>query len=195
MASAERSMSNNAMKQKARKILKIASNTLLAIVIALAILLAGVRLFGVDILTILSPSMEPNYPTGSLIYLVEVNPATLEVDDVITYRISDTMTATHRIKEIIPDEDDPSVLRFRTKGDNNDDYDGKLVEFGQVEGKVVFCIPYLGYLAMYIQTPPGLYVAIGIVFAIIFFVMIVDAVTDNTKNKNKRKGESEDEKN
>ena len=115
------------MNPKLKTALKITSNTLLALVIILAILLVGVRIFGIDILTVLSPSMEPKYPTGSLIYLVDVDPAKLEVEDVITYRISDKTTATHRIKEIIPDEDDPSIVRFRTKGDNNDDYDGSLV--------------------------------------------------------------------
>ncbi len=184
------------MNPKLKKALKIVSNSLLAVVIVLAILLVGVRIVGIDILTVLSPSMEPKYPTGSLIYLVDVDPAKLEVEDVITYRISDTTTATHRIKEIIPDEDDPSIVRFRTKGDNNDDYDGKLVEFEQVEGKVVFCIPLLGYLAMYIQRPPGLYVAIGTALVIVFFVMVVDTVTDDkkSKNKNEHKGESDNEK-
>ena len=184
------------MNRKLKITLKVASNTLLALVIILAILLVGVRVVGIDILTVLSPSMEPKYPTGSLIYLVDVDPAELEVEDVITYRISEKTTATHRIKEIIPDEDDPSIFRFRTKGDNNDEYDGNLVEFEQVEGKVIFCIPLLGHLAMYIQSPPGLYVAIGTALAIIFFVMVVDTITDDKKlkNKNEHKGESENEK-
>ena len=184
------------MNSKLKKALKIASNSLLTVVIILAILLVGVRIFGIDILTVLSPSMEPKYPTGSLIYLVDVDPARLEVDDVITYRISEKATATHRIKEIIPDEDDSSIVRFRTKGDNNDNYDGSLVEFEQVEGKVIFCIPLLGHLAMYIRRPPGLYVAIGTALAIVFFVMVVDTITDDKKsqNKNEYKGESDNEK-
>lgn len=184
------------MNSKLKKALKIASNLLLAVVFILAILLVGVRIFGIDILTVLSPSMEPKYPTGSLIYLVDVDPARLEVDDVITYRISEKATATHRIKEIIPDEDDSSIVRFRTKGDNNDNYDGSLVEFEQVEGKVIFCIPLLGHLAMYIRRPPGLYVAIGTALAIVFFVMVVDTITDDKKsqNKNEYKGESDNEK-
>ena len=184
------------MKSKSKKILNALTTIIVVMVVILAIPLVGIRIVGIDILTVLSPSMEPKYPTGSLIYLVDVDPAKLEVDDVITYRISEKTTATHRIKEIIPDEDDPSIVRFRTKGDNNDDYDGSLVEFEQVEGKVIFCIPLLGHLAMYIQRPPGLYVAIGTALAIIFFVMVVDTVTDDkkSKNKNEQKGESDNEK-
>lgn len=184
------------MKSKLKKILNALTSIIVVMVVILAIPLVGIRIVGIDILTVLSPSMEPKYPTGSLIYLVDVDPAKLEVDDVITYRISEKTTATHRIKEIIPDEDDPSIVRFRTKGDNNDEYDGKLVEFEQVEGKVIFCIPLLGHLAMYIQRPPGLYVAIGTALAIIFFVIVVDTVTDDkkSKNKNEHKGESDNEK-
>ena len=184
------------MKSRLNKILNSLTTIIVVMVVILAILLVGVRIVGIDILTVLSPSMEPKYPTGSLIYLVDVDPAKLKVEDVITYRISEKTTATHRIKEIIPDEDDPSIVRFRTKGDNNDDYDGSLVEFEQFEGKVIFCIPLLGYLAMYIQSQPGLYVAIGVALAIIFCVMIVDTVTDDkkSKNKNEHKGESDNEK-
>ncbi len=171
------------MNQKLKKALKIVSNSLLALFVILAILLVGVRIVGIDVLTVLSPSMEPKYPTGSLIYVVGVDPSELKVEDVITYRISDKTTATHRIKEIIPDENDPSIVRFRTKGDNNDDYDGKLVEFEQVEGKVIFCIPLLGQLAMFIQNPPGIYVAIGVALAVIFFMVIADTVTVDKKEK------------
>ena len=183
------------MNKSLKITLKIISNTLLVLVILLAILLMGVRAFGVDMLTVLSPSMEPNYPTGSLIYLVDIDPSELKTEDVITFRIAENTTATHRIKEIIPDEVDPDILRFRTKGDNNEDYDGKLVEANRIEGKVVFCIPHLGRLATYIQSPPGIYVAIGVALGIIFFVMTVDMVTDEkkSKNENKEKGEPESE--
>ena len=172
--------------RKLKIALKTISSILLILVVLLAFLLVGIRLFGVEVLTVLSPSMEPNYPTGSLIYLVDVDPSTLQVEDVITYKLTGGTTATHRIKEIVPDENDPTVVRFRTKGDNNDTYDGKLVEFDQVEGKVVFCIPFLGYVAQNIQHPPGNYVVIGIGLAILFFVMTVDAITDE-KNESKRK--------
>ena len=192
------SVPDKAMNRALKITLKIISNTLLTLVILLAILLAGVKIVGIDMLTVLSPSMEPDYPTGSLIYLVEVDPSELQVEDVITYRIAKDTTATHRIKEIVPDEFDPSISRFRTKGDNNEDFDGKLVDFDQVEGQVVFCIPQLGRLATYIQSPPGIYVAIAVTLAIIFFVMTVDMVTDDKKqkhkNKNENKGEPENEK-
>lgn len=182
------------MNSNVKKALRIISSVLGCIVVVLAILLVGVRIFGVEILTILSPSMEPRYPTGSIIYLVDTDPAKLEVGDVITFRITETMTATHRIIELVPDKEDPQVIRFRTKGDNNDTADGALVEFDDVVGKPILCIPFLGYLATYIQSPPGSYVALGLGVVMFLFVMIVDSVTDDKKTKNKKEGEDQNEK-
>lgn len=174
------------MNQKLKKALKITSNSLLVLVVILAMLLVGVKIVGIEVLTILSPSMEPRYPTGSLIYLIDVDKASdLKRGDVITFQITENTTATHRIKEIIPDENNPSVVRFRTKGDNNDTYDGKLVEFKDVQGKAIFCIPLLGYMAMYIQTRAGSIVAAAISLSVVIFVMAVDILTDD-KDKNKK---------
>ena len=75
--------------------------------------------------------------------------------------LDENTVATHRVVEVVPDEDDPSTLRFRTKGDANDAEDGSLVHYKNVIGTPVFTIPKLGYVANYIQHPPGLYVAIS----------------------------------
>ena len=182
------------MNRTLKTVLKTISTLLTCAVVALAILLAGVKLLGVEIYTVLSPSMEPDYPTGSLIYVKDVDPAELKVNEVITYRLTDSMTATHRIIELVPDEKNPSVIRFRTKGDNNDDPDGALVELDQVIGKPVFCIPLLGYLALYIQTRSGTVVAGCVGAAIIILTILIDIITDdkNKKNKNREKGKGEE---
>lgn len=182
------------MNSKLKKGLKISSWIVIGIVVLLAIALFGVKLFGLEIYTVLSPSMEPKYPTGSVIYVKDVDTARLKVDDVITYRISDSMTATHRIIELVPDEDDPTIIRFRTKGDNNNIADGALVEMDAVLGKPVFTIPLLGYLANYMQSKSGRIVIICVAIALIAYVSIVDTVTDDkkkSKNKNEDKGETE----
>ena len=174
------------MKRKLNITLKVISSMMISIAVVLAVLLVGVRIFGIQVMAILSPSMEPQYPTGSAIYVVDVDPTDLKVNDVITFKVSDSMTATHRIIEIVLDEDDPDVVRFRTKGDSNNTADGPLVEVDDVVGRPVFCIPFLGQLAMYIQSPPGTYVTIGVGVAMFLFVMIADTVTEDKKDtKNK----------
>ena len=145
----------------AKKLLQIISTILVALVVLLAVALVGVRLAGIRTFTVLSGSMEPTYHVGSLIYVKKVDPTTIRPGQVITFMLDENTVATHRVVEVVPDEDDPSTLRFRTKGDANDAEDGSLVHYKNVIGTPVFTIPKLGYAANYIQHPPGLYVAIS----------------------------------
>lgn len=145
----------------AKKLLQIISTILVALVVLLAVALVGVRLAGIRTFTVLSGSMEPTYHVGSLIYVKKVDSTTIRPGQVITFMLDENTVATHRVVEVVPDEDDPSTLRFRTKGDANDAEDGSLVHYKNVIGTPVFTIPYLGYVANYIQHPPGMYVAIA----------------------------------
>lgn len=133
------------MKNKAlKKIWNIVTSVLVALVVLLAVALVGVRLFGVRTYAVMSGSMEPTYPTGSLLYVKRVDPADLKVGDSITFMLDEDTVATHRIIEILPDEEEKDVIRFRTQGDANDTPDGTPVHCKNVIGKPVFAIPYLG---------------------------------------------------
>ena len=135
--------------------------------------------------------MEPTYHVGSLIYVKEVDPRQLEPGDVITFLLSEDTVATHRITEVIPDEEDPATLRFFTKGDANEAPDGSSVHYKNIIGTPVFTIPYLGYLAAYIQAPPGMYVAIAGGAVLILLVFLPDLFTDDKEQEaqpKKKKG-------
>ena len=149
------------MNKTVKKVWDAVTTVLVALVVVLAVLLVGVRVVGMQVFTVLSGSMEPTYHTGSLIYVKEVDPFQLEADDVITFMLDENTVATHRIVEVVPDEEDPTVVRFRTKGDANDAVDGGLVHYKNVIGSPVFTIPKLGYVANYIQNPPGSYLTIS----------------------------------
>lgn len=167
----------------AKKALSVLTTVLVVLMVLLAVALVGVRVIGYTPYTILSGSMEPTYHVGSLIYVKEVDPAELEVGDAITFALSEDTIATHRIVEIVPDEDDPTVLRFRTKGDANDAVDGSLVHCKNVIGAPKFTIPYLGYVADYIQHPPGMYTAIAAAVIILLLVFVPDMLDDGKKKK------------
>jgi len=149
------------MLKTVSKIWDVITTILVILIALLAMRLVGVRLFGFQVFTVLSGSMEPTYHTGSVIYVKEVDYTQLETGDVITFMISEDTVATHRIAGVVPDEDDPSVLRYRTKGDANDAEDGTLVHYKNIIGTPVFTIPYLGYVANYIQNPPGMYICLS----------------------------------
>ena len=124
-----------------KKLWSVLSTLIVIAVVALAILLAGVRIVGLTPYVVLSGSMEPTYHTGSLIYDKKVDPFTLKEGDVITFMVSEDTLATHRIVGVVPDEDEPGTIRFRTKGDANDAEDGTLVHYKNVVGTPVFHHP------------------------------------------------------
>ncbi len=173
-----------------KKIWNGVSTALVVVVVLLAVLLAGARLFGLQVYTVLSGSMEPQYHVGSIIYVKEVEPSELKVGDAISFLISENTVATHRIIEILPDEENPNVIRFRTKGDNNDIEDTNPVHCNNVLGKVVGTIPLLGYVSDFVQNPPGTYITLGAVFVLILAVFLPDIFS----NARALKAEQEQEK-
>lgn len=149
------------MLNTVKKIFDVFTTILVAMLVFLAVRLVGVRLFGLQVFTVLSGSMEPAYHTGSVIYVKDVDYTQLKDGDVITFMLSEDTVATHRIVGVVPDDEDPSVLRYRTKGDANDAEDGTLVHYKNIIGTPVFTIPYLGYVANFIQNPPGMYISLA----------------------------------
>ena len=161
------------------------SGVLVGIVVLLAIALVGVRLIGLKPFVVLSGSMRPTYEVGSLIYVKSVDYKTLQVGDPITYMISQDTIVTHRIIEVLVDEEDPDTIRYFTKGDANAVADGSSVHYKNIIGKPVFSIPYLGYVSNYIQNPPGTYIAIAAGAILIMLVFLPDIFIEDEKDKKK----------
>jgi len=176
------------MRKSIGKVWNAITTVLVILVLLLAIMLVGVRVIGLRPLTVLSGSMEPTYHVGSLIYVKSVDAKTLEAGDVITFMVNEDTLATHRIVEVVPDENDPTVVRFRTKGDANDAEDAGLVHYKNVVGTPVFTIPKMGYVASYIQQPPGMYVAIsaGAILLALMFIPDLFAKDDGEEPKKKK---------
>ena len=147
------------------------STAAVAVVVVGAIALMGLRAAGYQMFTILSGSMEPQYPVGAMIY---VKPAeNLQVGDVITFATSEKTTVTHRINEIITETtaDGSVVTKYRTKGDANAATDGQLVRAENVIGTPIVTIPLAGYASMFFQSPPGMFLLIMAV------VLLIGAMT------------------
>ena len=176
------------MNRSIKKAWNIVSSILVALVVILALLLVGARVVGLQVFTVLSGSMEPTYHTGSLIYVKKVDPYTIEEGQPITFMLDEDTLATHRIVGVVPDEEDPSVIRYRTKGDANENEDGGLVHYKNVVGTPVFTIPKLGYLANYIQNPPGTYIAIsaGAILMLLMFLPDLFAPEEPAADKPKK---------
>jgi len=176
------------MSKTLKTIWKIFTTLLVVAAILLAVALVGVRLLGYQVFTVLSGSMEPEYHVGSLIYVKEVDYTQLKPGDVITYLVSEDTIATHRITEVLIDENDPTIRRYFTKGDANDKPDAVSVHCANILGSPVVTIPYLGYVANYIQNPPGTYVTISVIAILILLIFLPDLFGDD-KSKDKKKAD------
>lgn len=173
-----------------KKIWNIITTVIVVIVVVFAVLLVGLRLVGVQVYSVISGSMEPEYPVGALIYVKEVDPAEVKVGDVITFVLSNDMPATHRVIAI-----DAENQHFYTRGDENfniDETTGEKiytedppVHFKNLIGKPIFKIPFLGYVAYYVQHPPGMYIAlaVGAIILALAFLPDIFAKTDKTEKK------------
>jgi signal peptidase len=178
------------MKQFA-KIWDTVSTVLVGLVVLCAVVLMGSRLLGYQVYNVVSGSMEPTYPVGSLVYVQKVDYHDLKVDDPITYMLDSDTVVTHRIIEVLVDEENSDVIRYFTQGDANDIPDGTSVHYKNIIGKPVFSIPYLGYVSNYIQQPPGLYVALaaGAILILLVFLPDIFAEDDDKKKKEAEKSE------
>ena len=181
------------MNRTMKRIWNWFTSAIVAAVVILAVLLVGARLIGLQVFTVLSGSMEPAYHVGSLIYVKEADAAELTSGDVITFMMDNNTVVTHRIVEVVPDENDPEILRFRTKGDANNAEDGSLVHYRNVIGTPIFTIPALGYVATYIQNPPGTYVAVSVAAIMLALVFVPDLFSDDKKKRSKNASEESEE--
>ena len=104
--------------------------------------------------TIMSGSMAPALPMGSVV-LVKPSPFYFS-GDIITFRPNQNSKTlvTHRITELKETE---VYFRYQylTKGDTNKSADFGSIEENQIIGKVFLIIPYLGYFFNFAKTPQG----------------------------------------
>lgn len=106
--------------------------------------------FGYQLKTVLSGSMEPEIQTGSIVAIKNANgQVTFQKGDIITFRTNDDMIVTHRIAEV---EDGQYV----TKGDANDAADAEQVSQENVIGEYTgFTLPYAGYVMNFANSSEG----------------------------------------
>lgn len=119
---------------------------LLAFVVLIAVLVIVVpAVIGGRALTVLTSSMEPSYPPGTLVVVQPTAPEDVRMGDVLTYQLrsGEPTLVTHRVVAIANGTD--GTRAFTTKGDNNDLPDADPVMEVQVVGTVLYAIPYLGY--------------------------------------------------
>lgn len=157
----------------------------------LAMLAAAVvtvpKLAGIWPYMILSSSMEPTIPTGSLVF-VNTKDKQAANGDIVTFSMTngkDEITVTHRIVETTDEG-------FITRGDNNEVNDLKLLTADRIVGTYATSVPYAGYIMSKI-TKKSLVVAIGWLFGAHLFGFVLGSITEDSETKDSRPKHIEDQ--
>ena len=125
----------------------IALVLLVLLTVALVVLPA---MFSSSLAVVYSGSMAPEMPIGALAWMEPVDPAQVEVGDIIAFNppwMEPDVTVSHRVIEIIKGE----TLAFITKGDANEDPDSDVIPADNVVARVSFNLHNMGYLMLRVR--------------------------------------------
>jgi len=160
---------------------------LLIVLIIFCIPLSVPQLFGYELYTVISGSMEPEIPVGSLVFIKATDPADAKPEDVVAFYGARDSAAiiTHRVVEnhVVTGE-------LITKGDANQTNDMNPVEYANFIGTVVRSIPKLGAAAQMMTSFEGKVAAGGVIgLAVILhaIAVIVDRETEKKAAELERK--------
>ncbi len=103
--------------------------------------------------TVLTSSMEPKLPPGTLIVDRPVVTEDIRVGDVITYQLESgkPSVVTHRVSAITTT--DTGAKLFTLKGDNNSQPDADLVLPAQIRGTLWYSVPLVGWVNVLVSGP------------------------------------------
>ena len=167
---------------------KLLSTLIVIALLALAAVFIVPTALGYTGYAVISGSMVPAIPVGSIVYDKDVEDAsTLEVGDIITYQLDSGDMVTHRITA-----NDVDAQTVTTKGDANDVEDASPVSYDKIIGKVAISFPFLGYVAIYGKTQLGIAAVCGVIVVLIILIYLPDALRsadDDEKKKKKHKNE------
>ena len=130
---------------------------MLAAVILSALPLTVPRLLGYKVYAVISGSMEPALPAGSLVYVKDADPFTVTPGEIIAFSDGGEVV-THRVRENRSDEGS-----FITRGDANNTDDLFPVSYRNLIGRVKFHVPVMGSLMLYYVSAKGKLAALGAV--------------------------------
>ena len=156
-----------------KKFGKIAYYTLFSLIflVAVAMVVSALPISdNFQIKVVQSGSMEPDIKMGGLIIIKPTSQ--YKIGDVITFsgnfknNKGESLPITHRIVEMGVTSGEPFYV---TKGDANGNSDTRHIAQREIIGKVLFSIPYLGYVVETSRRSYGLFAIIIIPAAIIIF--------------------------
>jgi signal peptidase len=129
----------------------VAWTVILGLAGAIAVAVVVPRIGGATPYAILTGSMRPTMPPGTLVVVRPVEPEHIGIGSVITYQLAsgDPAVVTHRVVAVGINARGERV--FTTQGDANNVADAKVVRPVQVRGEVWYAVPKLGFANRYLS--------------------------------------------
>lgn len=163
-------------------ICSVLGTAILIFVILLCIPFTIPKIMGGQIYTVISGSMEPAIPVGSLVYVEGIAPEDVLENDVIAFYGGRDANAiiTHRVVEnrIIMGE-------FITKGDANQTNDMNPVQYDNLLGRVEWSVQEVGVIAQVLTSMEGKITA-GSLIGLAVILHVIAAVLEKNKENEKQ---------
>lgn len=160
-------------KHPAAALCNVLGTVLLIALVVFCLPLTVPRLFGCHIYSVVSGSMEPQIPVGSLVYVQEEAAENLLEGEVIAFygALDSASIITHRVVE-------NRVLmgELITKGDANAAEDLRPIPYENVIGKVVRTIPGAGKAAELLTSKEGKVLAACVIGAAVLLQLIAGLI-------------------
>ena len=152
---------------------------LLIVIIAICVPLIVPKTMGYQLYTVVSGSMEPAIPTGSLVYVKYIQPEEIQTEDVIAFYGTDAdgSIVTHRVVS-----NSAAMGNFITKGDANSDNDMNPIPYANYIGKVQLSVPKLGGIFQTITGTNGKIAAVSMI-GLAIVLEILAAVLQGKREK------------
>lgn len=145
-----------------------------ASVLALVVLGLGPHTGRYRTATVLSASMRPTVPEGSVVFVTPMAADELRTGHVLMYKVpvEDRRVVAHRVVEIVEAGDQPVV---RTKGDASNGPDSWLARLEtEPLWRVRAAVPYVGYAVQALRHPHLRAFSIGVVPALLVLLWLRD---------------------
>ena len=146
---------------------------LICLVLIIAVCGIGVpKIFGINEFNVLTGSMTPTYPIGTLVFVQPKDPSTIRPGEVVTVIMNENLDmVTHRVTA-----NNYENKTLVTKGDANQTEDAPHL-YENVVGVVCFAVPYVGGVVDYVTNDQkGRIIGIGIVLAILALTFIAEGI-------------------
>lgn len=92
---------------------------------------------------VLSDSMEPKIKTNSLLITEKISEASLNVGDIITFKVKENMLVTHEIYDIVEVNNNRQYQTISMKSDKIDPW---TLSDDDIIGRLIFVVPYIGVI-------------------------------------------------